>query len=155
MLRRSGAASVGSMAVLAITIGFYSYATSRKQQSGSARYPLRAIFLSSNGLQIGSDVRLAGVKVGTVSSIALDPAAFVAQVGFWVDDRYRLLSDTALSIGSSGFTTANDLLVTPGHSGQTLKAGSTIRDTREMLSLEQSVSQYIFGAGGLSDSRGP
>lgn len=155
MQRRSGAAHLGSLVVLAVTVGFYSYAVNRKQQSGAALYPLRAVFLSSNGLQRGADVRLAGVRIGKVSSIALDPEGFVARVGFSVEDRYRLPADTSLSIGSSGFTAANDLLVEPGRSQQMLVAGDTIRNTREMLSLEQSVSQYIFGAGGLGDSRNP
>ena len=155
MPRHSNAASFGSLLVLAVAIGFYSYAESRRQEPKLAEYPLKAAFLSSNGLQPGSDVRLAGVRIGRVTSITLDSRSFVAQVKFDVENRYRLPSDSSLSIGSSGFTAANSLLVEPGHSRQVLDAGSMIRNTHEMLSLEQSVSQYIFGAGGLSDSHEP
>ncbi len=155
MPRHSAAASVASAAVLAVTAVFYVYAVTRQHDGGPAGYPLQAVFLSSNGLEVGADVRLAGVKVGTVGSIVLDTTAFVTRVGFTVDDRYRLPSDTSLGVGSSGFTAANALLVTPGHSSRMLAAGDTIRDTHEMMSLEQTVSQYIFGAGGLGSGSGP
>ena len=109
MPRHSGAASLASAVVIAATIGFYSYALTRQQDGHHRRYELRAVFLSSNGLHVGADVRLAGVKVGSVSSIKLDSAAFVTYVGFDIDDHYRLPVDTSLGIGSSGFATANDL----------------------------------------------
>ena len=141
--------------VVVVTAAFYSYAATRQQDAGPAQYDLQAVFLSSNGLHVGADVRLAGVKVGTVSSITLDPAAFVSHVVFHVDDRYRLPSDTSLGIGSSGFTSATALLVEPGHAQQVLTPGQTIRSTQEMVSLEQAVSQYIFGAGGLGGTTGP
>ena len=142
--------------MIAIAGGFYVYAVTRQSdESGTRRYGLQAIFLSSNGLKAGADVRLAGVKIGTVSSITLDPQAFVTRVGFDVDDRYRLPADTSLGVGSSGFTSANALLVDPGHASQRLSPGDTIRNTHEMLSLEQTVSQYIFGDGGLGTGAAP
>ena len=155
MPRHSGAAGVASAAVLAVTAAFYVYAVAGQQTGGPARYPLQAVFLSSNGLQVGADVRLAGVKVGIVNSIVLDTTAFVTRVGFTIDDRYRLPTDTSLGVGSSGFTSANALLVNPGHSSRLLGPGDTIHDTHEMMSLEQTVSQYIFGAGGLGGGSGP
>jgi phospholipid/cholesterol/gamma-HCH transport system substrate-binding protein len=135
--------------VIAVTIGFYSYAATRQQDEKDPRYKLQAVFLSSNGLHVEADVRLAGVKVGRVSFIRLDPAKFVTYVGFDVDEQYRLPIDTSLGIGSSGFTSSNALLVTPGHSDRMLQPGATIRSTHEMPSLEETVSQYIFGGGGL------
>lgn len=141
--------------VIVVTAIFYTYAVTRRQDRAPAHYSLEAVFLSSNGLHVGADVRLAGVKVGMVSSIKLDPVAFVTRVGFYIDDRYQLPSDTSLGIGSSGFTAADGLLVEPGHSDHTLAPGDTIRSTHEVVSLEQAVSQYIFGAGGLGGATGP
>ncbi len=155
MSRHSGVAIIASAVVVAVTAMFYTYASTRQQDRRPAGYNLEAIFLSSNGLHVGADVRLAGVKVGTVSTISLDPVTFVTHVGFYISDQYHLPSDTSLSIGSSGFTTADGLLIEPGHSDHSLAPGETIRSTREMLSLEQSISQYIFGAGGLGSTSTP
>ena len=138
-----------------MTAGFYSYAITRLRAQPTGRYVLHAVFLSSDGLHQGADVELAGVKVGTVSSIKLDPTAFVTHVDFQIDAQYRLPLDTAIGIGSSGFTAANALLVDPGRSREMLAPGGSIRSTREMLSLEQTVSQYIFGAGGLGNNNAP
>lgn len=155
MPRHSGAATFASAVILAVTAGFYTYAVTRQQDAGPDRYGLQAVFLSSNGLHVGADVRMAGVKVGTVSSITLDPAAFVTHVAFNIDRQYQLPSDTSLGVGSSGFTAATALLVNPGHSAGRLAPGAIIHDTHEMVSLEQTVSQYIFGAGGLGSGAGP
>ena len=152
---RRWVATLASGAVIAVTAGFYSYAMTRLRSESSDRYLLHAVFLSSNGLHKGADVELAGVKVGTVSSIKLDPTAFVTHVDFQVDAEYRLPQDTAIGIGSSGFTAANALLVDPGRSQKMLAPGDSIRSTHEMLSLEQTVSQYIFGAGGLGSNATP
>ena len=146
---------VTSGAVIAVTAGFYSYAMTRLKGNTSDRYVLHAVFLSSNGLHEGADVDLAGVKIGTVFSIKLDPAAFVTHVDFHVDAGYELPQDTTIGIGSSGFTAANALLVDPGRSAKMLVPGDSIQSTREMLSLEQTVSQYIFGAGGLGSNAAP
>ena len=155
MPRHSSAASVASAVVIAIAAGFYVYAMAQgRNKSGEEEYALQGIFLSSDGLQPGADVRLAGVKVGSVLSITLDPVASVARVMFRIDDRYRLPMDTSLSIGSSGFTAANALIIDPGHEAQTFAPGATIRNTRELRSLEQTVGQYIFGSGGLGTGGG-
>ncbi len=149
MPRHNSAAMLASAVVLVVAAGFCSYAVLQHQGSGHRRYILQAVFPSSNGLQVGADVRLAGVKVGTVSSITLDRNAFVTRVEFRIDDRFRLPSDTALRIGSSGFTSANALLIDPGRSSRPLVAGDTIRDTHPLQSLEETISNYIFGGGGL------
>ncbi|WP_428393059.1 MlaD family protein [Lichenicoccus sp.] len=151
MARHSGFAVLASASVIAVTGGFCAYTVLQRHQAGGPRYGLEAIFTSANGLQAGADVRIGGVTVGRVASITLDPATFVTKVAFRIDDRYRLPADTSLSIGSSGFTAADALLVEPGHAGRRLAPGATIRDTHAMLSLEQSISQYIFGGGGLGD----
>nr|WP_321986635.1 MlaD family protein [uncultured Lichenicoccus sp.] len=149
MARHSATAILASTLVIAVAGGFYAYAETRGAAAIPASYELQSVFLSANGLRDGADVRMAGVKVGFVTGIALDPKLFVTRVGFTIDERYKLPADTRLGIGSSGFTSANALLITPGHSPRTLRPGAVIRDTEEMASLEQQVSQYIFGTGGL------
>ena len=148
---RSGngpAAVTASTLVLVLALGFYGYATSLGGRTAGADYALNATFLSSNGLQAGADVMLAGVPVGTVTSIALDDRTMLSQVRFRIDRQLRLPVDSRLSIGSSTLTSGNALMISPGRSAQNLSPGATVTDTCASISLEQQVSQYIFGAGG-------
>ena len=146
--RNGPAAITASTLVLVLALGFYGYATSLSGGEAGAVYSLNATFLSSNGLQVGADVMLAGVPVGTVTSIALDERTMLSQVRFRIDRRLRLPVDSRLSIGSSTLTSGNALMISPGRSAQPLSPGATVTDTCASTSLEQQVSQYIFGAGG-------
>lgn len=146
---RHGLAAISaSSIVLAIAVGFYAYAAAIDTKSSSRLYELRASFLSSNGLRSGADVVLAGVPIGAVKAIDLEPQTATAQVRFVVPVTLRLPVDTKLAIGSSTLTSANALMVIPGKSQQMLTPDSVITDTCELISLEQQVSQYIFGSGG-------
>lgn len=131
-----------------VALGFYGYAATVGTRSTGTVYSLSATFLSSNGLRPGADVLLAGVPVGRVTSIDLDSSSMTSRVRFVVEQELRLPVDTRLSIGSSTLTSSNGLIVTPGTSLRMLATGATLTDTCELTSLEQEVSQYIFGVGG-------
>lgn len=146
---RHGLAAISaSSIVLAVAIGFYGYAATIGDKVRNRGYELQASFLSSNGLHSGADVVLAGVPVGAVTAIDLDPQSVTARVRFVVPKTLRLPIDSRLAIGSSTLTSANALMVIPGSSHQMLAPGSVVTDTCELISLEQQVSQYIFGSGG-------
>lgn len=153
--RRHGFAAIASSAsVLAISFTFFGYALTRGASLPQSGYNLNATFLSSNGLHSGADVVLAGVQVGTVTSINLDERSMLSHVVFSVQQNLQLPVDTRLSIGSSTLTSGNALIVTPGVSHQRLATGAVITQTCELTSLEQQISQYIFGAGGTSSGCG-
>ena len=152
--RHSITAVAASAAVLCVAIGFYGYAGSLKGTTSRSTYTLQAAFLSSNGLHEGADVMLAGVAVGRVTAIALDQRAMVSDVTFQLDRALKLPIDSKLSIGSSTLTSGEALLVEPGRSHVTLPPGGTVTDTCEPASLEQQVSQYIFGNGGAAGGCG-
>ncbi|GBQ45911.1 toluene ABC transporter periplasmic protein [Komagataeibacter sucrofermentans DSM 15973] len=108
-----------------------------------------ARFVSANGLKVGADVDMDGVPVGRVTSIALDPATYMANVGFTLDRTVLLPEDTTISIGSPTLTADTALMVEAGQAPGRIAPGTVITNTREPLSLEQQVSNYIFGNGGL------
>lgn len=71
--------------VLAIAAGFLIYAVNAGDMSVSPKsYPLKASFRSAEGVRIGSDVRMAGVKVGTITDLELNPTSFRADATFSV-----------------------------------------------------------------------
>ncbi|GBR08022.1 outer membrane lipid asymmetry maintenance protein MlaD [Acetobacter oeni] len=146
---REAGTIVFSFAVLAVTAGFTLYARSTQTDHGAPRYPLSAEFVSANGLKRGADVDIGGVPVGRVSDIHLDTKTAMAVVRFEVNDTLHFPTDSILSVGSATMSGDNALMIEPGTSQQLTKAGDVLANTREPTSLEQQVSNYIFGNGGL------
>lgn len=134
--------------------GFYTYASLLGNPARGDTYRLEAKFLSSNGLHAGADVVLAGVSVGQVTSISLDKQALTSLVTFRIAQDLQLPIDTRLSIGSSTLTSNNALILSPGTSTKMLPADAVISDTCQLTSLEQQVSQYIFGSEAASSGCG-
>ncbi|PYD48095.1 MlaD family protein [Novacetimonas pomaceti] len=156
MARERSGAIISSGLVLLVAAGFCAYARASQMGPDRAGRPLTARFISANGLKVGADVELGGVSVGRVTSIVLDPTTYMANVGFTVDRAVNLPANTSISIGSPSLTADMALMVQAGDSPKMLPPNATITDTHEPLSLEQQVSNYIFGNGGLPpDSSAP
>ena len=97
-------AAVGA-AVVAVAIGFLVYASQfTNLRSDGSGYALTASFRSIEGVSVGTDVRLAGVKIGTVTDITLNPATFRADAEFSVADGVELPDDSAVVISSEGLS---------------------------------------------------
>ena len=152
--RHGISATAASAFVLCLAIGFYGYSIQLNGGRVGSSYELQAAFLSSNGLHEGADVVLAGVVVGRVTAVTLNQRTMASDVRFELDSTLRLPTDTRLSIGSSSLTSGSALLVDPGRSHQMLSIGATLTDTCEPISLEQQVSQYIFGNAGAANGCG-
>ncbi|QDH16153.1 MlaD family protein [Swingsia samuiensis] len=148
--RGRGGAILTSGLVLVVAGLFLVYSQEMRDGNGIPSATLHAQFNSANGLKSGADVSLAGVTVGRVQSIDLNPATQMADVTFTVDKRLHLPVDTAVGIGSPTMTSDNALQIHPGKEGSHILAtGAVIKDTQDQLSLEQQVSNYIFGGGKL------
>lgn len=144
-----GGAILSSGLVLLIAAGFLVYGAALRHGPRDGGLVLHAAFNSANGLKPGANVDLAGVPVGRVLGITLDPRTQMADVAFSVDRRLKLPIDTAVGIGAPSMTADNALQIEPGKAGQVLGSGGHITDSRDQLSLEQQVSNYIFGGGKL------
>ena len=151
MARQRSGAIISSGLVLLVAGGFCIYARASQSGGSQDRYPMTARFVSANGLKVGADVDMDGVPVGRVLSIRLDPTTYMANVGFTLDRNIALPDDTSLAIGSPTLTADTALLVQAGQSAGRLAPGAVVTNTQEPLSLEQRISNYIFGNGGLPD----
>lgn len=136
-------------AVLAAAVGFLIYAA---QATGMARdpgtYDLRASFRSVEGIKLGTDVRLAGVKVGTVTSLSLNPETFHADVRFTVRDGIELPDDSAAVISSEGLLGGNFLELLPGGSPFALEEGAEVEDTQGSVSLVTLLMKFVGDGAG-------
>lgn len=133
-------------AVLAVAIGFVAYAGQVTGFTGrSDSYPLSASFRSLEGITVGTDVRLAGVKIGTVTDIQLNPQTFRADTSFEVQDDIMIPDDSAVVISSEGLLGGNFMEIVPGGSPFTYEAGAEIEDTQGSVSLISLLMKFVSG----------
>lgn len=134
--------------VLAAAIGFAVYAGQAAGLSRSgATYDLNASFRSLEGVSVGTDVRLAGVKIGTVTGVDLNPETFRADTVFSVKDGIEIPDDSAVVISSEGLLGGNFVEIMPGGSPFAFEAGDEIEDTQGAVSLISLLVKFVAGGG--------
>lgn len=132
--------------VLAAALGFGIYmGQATGFTTGSDGYDLTASFRSIEGVTVGTDVRLAGVKIGTVTDIALNPQTFRADAQLTVQDDILLPDDTAVVISSEGLLGGNFVEILPGGSPFNLEEGAEIEDTQGAVSLISLLLKFVSG----------
>jgi phospholipid/cholesterol/gamma-HCH transport system substrate-binding protein len=100
------------------------------------------------GIRDGGDVRIAGVKVGSILSETLDPKSFLATVHLSIDPAYKLPDDTVAEIISAGLLGDRFMALVPGGSDQVIAPGGRIKFTQSPVSLENMIGQMIFSQPG-------
>lgn len=137
--------------VVAAAVGFLAYAGQTTGVTrGAGEYPMFASFRSADGVSVGTDVRMAGVKVGRVTGISLDPETFRARTTFTVQETIRLPDDSAVSIASEGLLGGTYVELLPGGSPFYLDPGDEIEFTQGSVSLISLLTKFV--AGGDSGS---
>ncbi len=135
--------------VLAAAAGFFAYAAQvGGYQTGGDSYRLSASFRSADGIAVGTDVRLAGVRVGSVTDLTLNAETYRADVGFSVLGDIAVPSDSAAAISSEGLLGGNFVELLPGGSFEYLAADDEIYDTQSSVSLVTLLLRYVGGDGG-------
>lgn len=133
-------------AVLAAAIGFAIYAGQIAGLStGGDAYALKASFRSLEGVSVGTDVRLAGVKVGTVTGVALNPQTFRADTAVSVKQGIEIPDDSAIVISSEGLLGGNFVEIMPGGSPFNFKPEDEITDTQGAVSLISLLLKFVSG----------
>jgi phospholipid/cholesterol/gamma-HCH transport system substrate-binding protein len=134
---------VGALVLLiAGTFAWIAYTTTGLV--GRQGYELAAQFDRVGGLNTGSDVRVSGVKIGTVTALALDPKSFLADVRFSVASAIELPDDSVAQITSEGLLGGQFLSISPGNSDTMLKPGERLKRTQAPVDLMQLLGKYLF-----------
>jgi phospholipid/cholesterol/gamma-HCH transport system substrate-binding protein len=135
-------------AVLAVAIGFMLWAAQGASFGArSGGYELRASFRSVEGITVGSDVRLAGVKIGTITSLSLNPQTFFADATLRVNDSVLLPTDSAILVSSEGLLGGAYIEIVPGGSFENLARGEEIEDTQGAINLLSLLMKFVDGSG--------
>lgn len=147
MTQHTTEALVGAV-VLAAAIGFGAFtAQSAGMSLGDSGYTLTASFRSIEGVAVGTDVRLAGVKVGTVSDITLNAQTYRADTVLTLTDGVGVPDDSAVVIASEGLLGGNFVEISPGGSPFNYEPGAEILDTQGSVSLISLLLKFVSGEG--------
>ena len=139
--------------VLAVAVMFLAFAYSIADLKAVTGYEVKATFLKVGGLERGSDVRISGIDVGTVTSQTLNPETFQAQVIMSIDPSVVLPADTEASIVSDGLLGGKYVNLVPGRASERIAAGGVVSKTKDYQSLEDLVGQIIFLATNTGETK--
>lgn len=109
-------------------------------------YEVVAKFNRIDGLRQGGDVRLGGVKIGTIKAIRLDPETYLAVVHILLSSGVQLPRDSAAEIASESLLGSKFLAIVPGGEDELILPGGVIANTQSAVSLEALIGQFMFNA---------
>lgn len=132
-------------AVLAVAAGFLLWSTggggvTSKLGKG---YELRAAFPNVDGIEVGTDVRVAGVRVGRVSAVELNPQTYFAEARLRIPQNIRLPTDSAALIQSDGLLGGAYIELQPGGAPDDLAPGDEIEDVQGAVSLISLMMKFV------------
>jgi phospholipid/cholesterol/gamma-HCH transport system substrate-binding protein len=132
----------GIVVILSLILLVYAYtATQHNNQQG---YKISARFNKADGLVEGSDVKIGGIRVGSVSKMTIDPDTYAAVIELSINPKIKLPTDTSASIISESLLGGKYLDLQPGGDEEMMKEGGIIEQTQSSVILESLIGQFIF-----------
>lgn len=131
--------------VLVVALAFIGFAFQRSNLDQVSGYQVIAQFDDAAGLLPGTDVRMAGVKIGTVTSQELDTKLFTAVITLNIDQRIELPTDTSARIVPDGLLGGNFVSLEPGGDDANIEPGGEILYTQGAVNVVDLLGRFIFG----------
>jgi phospholipid/cholesterol/gamma-HCH transport system substrate-binding protein len=142
-----GEALTGLLVIL-VAISFAWFAWMRTGGGTAAgAVEITALFPNTTGIEVGTDVRIAGLKVGAVTKQELDPQTFQVKATLAIDPKIKVPVDSSAAVTSEGFLGGNYVALVPGGDPTPLKSGDTITDTQGAVDMMGLVGQFINRSG--------
>lgn len=136
--------TIMGIVVLAVAAFFAYFAYNVSDLQVVKGYDVTAKFLKVGGLTVGSDVRINGIKVGTVIGQHLDDEDYTAEVKMSLSSDVHLPTDSIASIVGDGLVGDKFIKIEPGHAKEMLKNGDIIKNTKDFKTMEDMVGEIIF-----------
>ena len=128
--------------ILAVSFLFYSFSITDNNTEGT--YNINATFNRIDGIQIGSDVRLSGIKIGSVSKSSLNQTTYEAQLTLIIDNSIKIPDDSSAKITMDGLLGSNYISIEPGGSEIYLKENDYLLYTQGSIDLIGLVGEALF-----------
>ncbi|HHN73504.1 MAG TPA: outer membrane lipid asymmetry maintenance protein MlaD [Thermopetrobacter sp.] len=135
---------VGAIVIAIAAVFFFFVYSTTDMSRGRGGYQVNAVFDNIDGIAIGSDVRLAGIKVGSVVDEKLDQETYQAVLTLAIDSSVKLPEDTSAKVTSEGLLGDKYIALDPGGSEEMLKNGDYLSHTQSALDIWALVNKYIF-----------
>lgn len=151
-MKRNVIETVMGGVVLLIAAVFFFFAYSSANVGRVDGYTLIVKFNRVDGINVGSDVRISGIKVGTVVEERLDPKTYLAELRLSISNDLKLSTDASAKIQSDSLLSPNYVALEPGAETEMLADGGEITYTQDPINLSDLIGRFIFGAG---EKKGP
>lgn len=138
-------ALVGLVVVL-VALAFVLFAWSRTG-GGRGGMEVTALFPSANGIAVGTDVRVAGLRVGTVSAQRLDPQSLQAEITLALNEDLRIPADSSAAVATESLLGGSYVNLIPGGAAEPMKAGDVILETQGAVDMMGLIGGVINGTG--------
>lgn len=147
--------AVGAI-VIVIAAAFFLFAyTVSGKGSTSGGYHVTAAFDNVEGINVGSDVRMAGIKIGTVTGQSLDPETFQAVLKLEIARDVPLADDTTAKITAEGLLGSKFVALDPGGSETHLSEGGVITYTQGSVDIWKLIATAMFNTSKPKDGAAP
>jgi phospholipid/cholesterol/gamma-HCH transport system substrate-binding protein len=155
-MRRNIIETIMGGAVLVVAVGFVAFAFSSTGVGSVDGYRVTASFDDVTGISPGTDVRMSGVKIGSVVAQKLNKDTYFAEVTLSIQDDVELPADTSARIVPEGLLGGNYVNLEPGGATEMIGEGGRIQYTQGAVNLIDLVGKFMFssGQGGGSGSSG-
>jgi phospholipid/cholesterol/gamma-HCH transport system substrate-binding protein len=135
---------IGAVVVFAAAI-FLIFAYLHTGSGGVSGYELNARMPKVDGLGVGTDVRLAGIKIGSVSDLTLDPKTYLVTVHMNIRDDIKIPVDSSVLVTSAGILGSSYLSITPGGDDKMLAAGGYFDNVQGSIDLMNMIGRFATG----------
>lgn len=132
-------------AVVIVAIAFLAFGYMRTGSGSLSGYEVNARLPKVDGLAVGTDVRLAGIKIGTVTDLTLDPKTYLVTVHMNIRDDIKLPVDSSVLVTQAGFLGGQYLSITPGGDDKMMVAGAMFQNAQGSIDVMNLVGRFATG----------
>ena len=156
-MRRNMIETVMGGLVLLVAVAFvvFAFRSVSLTNGGGDGYHVTVDFTDASGVTAGTDVRMAGVKIGTVIDQRLNPQTYFAEVTLGISDSVRLPTDTSARIIPDGLLGGNYVALEPGGSEQYIANGGRILYAQGSVNVVDLLGRFIFSAANAASEKKP